>query len=59
VSGLVALLKAAHPAWSPAAIKSALMTTAYVRDNANGSIVDESTGTAAGAFDLGAGHVDP
>ncbi|XP_078156659.1 subtilase family protein [Carex rostrata] len=59
VSGLVALLKAAHPAWTPAAIKSALMTTAYVRDNANGSIVDESTGSAAGVFDLGSGHVDP
>lgn len=59
VSGLAALLKAAHPSWSPAAIKSALMTTAYVRDNSNGTVADESTGAAAGAFDLGAGHVDP
>lgn len=59
VSGLAALLKAAHPTWSPAAIKSALMTTAYVTDNANGTIADESTGAAAGAFDFGAGHVDP
>ncbi|KAG2579167.1 subtilisin-like protease SBT1.5 [Panicum virgatum] len=54
VSGL-----AAHPTWSPAAIKSALMTTAYVRDNRNGTMVDESTGAVAGAFDFGAGHVDP
>jgi subtilisin family serine protease len=59
VSGLAALLKAAHPTWSPAAIKSALMTTAYARDNRNGTMVDESTGAAAGAFDFGAGHVDP
>ncbi|KAJ3677110.1 hypothetical protein LUZ60_002834 [Juncus effusus] len=59
VSGLVALLKAAHPKWTPAVIKSALMTTAYVRDNANGSIIDESTGSPAGVFDFGSGHVDP
>jgi hypothetical protein len=48
---LAALLKEAHPGWSPSALKSALMTTAYVE-------VVNSNGDAADAFDMGAGHVD-
>ncbi|GLJ10868.1 hypothetical protein SUGI_0136900 [Cryptomeria japonica] len=59
VSGLAALLKGAHPDWSPAAIKSALMTTAYVHDNRAQTLMDESSGQAASAVDFGAGHVDP
>ncbi|KAG9457606.1 hypothetical protein H6P81_002114 [Aristolochia fimbriata] len=59
VSGLAALLKAAHPTWSPAAIRSALMTTAYVRDNRGEVMVDEATGNASTVMDHGAGHVDP
>ncbi|OAY79852.1 subtilisin-like protease SBT1.5 [Ananas comosus] len=59
VSGLAALLKAAHPDWSPAAIKSALMTTAYALDNSNSTMLDESAARPAGPFDFGAGHVDP
>ncbi|KAK7389696.1 hypothetical protein VNO78_24959 [Psophocarpus tetragonolobus] len=59
VSGLAALLKAAHPDWSPAAIKSALMTTAYTVDNKGDPMLDESTGNVSLVFDFGAGHVHP
>uniref|UniRef100_A0A0D6QRP6 Subtilisin-like protease n=2 Tax=Araucaria cunninghamii TaxID=56994 RepID=A0A0D6QRP6_ARACU len=59
VSGIAALLKGAHQEWSPAAIKSALMTTARVLDNAGGSILDIATGKPSTPFDHGAGHVDP
>ncbi|CAN0905582.1 Subtilisin-like protease SBT1.7 [Linum grandiflorum] len=50
VSGLAALIKAAHQDWSPAAIRSALMTTAYTA---------YKTGKPATPFDYGAGHVNP
>jgi hypothetical protein len=59
VSGLAALLKAAHPEWSPAAIRSALMTTAYTVDNRGGTMLDESTGNVSTVLDFGAGHVHP
>ncbi|XP_043717338.1 subtilisin-like protease SBT1.3 [Telopea speciosissima] len=59
VSGVAALLKARHPDWSPAAIRSALMTTAYVHDNTRNPIIDSSTGTPSNAFDHGAGHINP
>ncbi|KAJ1281311.1 hypothetical protein BS78_04G296500 [Paspalum vaginatum] len=59
VSGIAALLRQAHPDWSPAAIKSALMTTAYNVDSAGDIIKDMSTGEASTPFVRGAGHVDP
>ncbi|KAM1730899.1 hypothetical protein PS1_016879 [Malus domestica] len=59
VSGLAALVKAAHPEWSPAAIKSALMTTSYTAYKTGETIIDVATGNPATPFDYGAGHVDP
>ncbi|XP_071696253.1 subtilisin-like protease SBT1.7 [Rutidosis leptorrhynchoides] len=59
VSGLAALLKAAHPEWSPAVIKSALMTTAYTSYKNGKVLQDLATGNPSTPFDHGAGHVDP
>ncbi|KAL3688388.1 hypothetical protein R1sor_014697 [Riccia sorocarpa] len=59
ISGIAALLKAARPDWSPAAIKSAIMTTAYLKDNAGNVLTDEATGNMSNPFVYGAGHVDP
>lgn len=59
VSGLAALLRKAYPGWTPAAIKSALMTTAYNLDNAGHNIGDLATGEEASPFIHGSGHVSP
>ncbi|EYU28325.1 hypothetical protein ABFS82_12G129000 [Erythranthe guttata] len=59
ISGLAALLKAAHPNWSPSAIKSALMTTAYTHDNANSPLRDAADYSLSTPWAHGAGHVDP
>jgi subtilisin family serine protease len=53
VAGIAALIKQAHPEWSPAAIKSALMTTAHQ------DVVKAGSTTPADAFDMGGGHVVP
>lgn len=39
-SGIAALLHSAHPKWTPAAIKSALMTTADMMDHLGKPIMD-------------------
>ncbi|MED6192811.1 hypothetical protein PIB30_013706 [Stylosanthes scabra] len=59
VSGLAALIKSAHPEWSPAAIRSALMTTAYTAYKNGQKLQDSATGKPSTPFDHGAGHVDP
>ncbi|KAK4389373.1 Subtilisin-like protease SBT1.7 [Sesamum angolense] len=58
LSGIAALLKSAHPDWSPAAIKSALMTSA-TQTNLNGSFIADERLLPADVFTVGAGHVNP
>ncbi|PQQ01885.1 subtilisin-like protease SBT1.7 [Prunus yedoensis var. nudiflora] len=58
LSGIAALLKSSHPDWSPAAIKSAIMTTADVLNLAGLPIVDQDQ-NPANVFAMGAGHVNP
>lgn len=53
VAGTAALLRQAHPSWSPAAIKSAIMTTSRQDITATSGLGD------ANPFDLGAGHIVP
>ncbi|KAB8111014.1 hypothetical protein EE612_048543 [Oryza sativa] len=58
VAGVAGLLKALHPDWSPAAIKSAIMTTARVKDNMRRPMSNSSF-LRATPFSYGAGHVQP
>ncbi|NNH24316.1 S8 family peptidase, partial [Pseudokineococcus marinus] len=52
VAGLGALLLGVHPDWSPTAVKSAMMTTAY-------DLLEEDGTPDTDHFNGGAGHVDP
>ncbi|CAM0907980.1 unnamed protein product [Alopecurus aequalis] len=58
VSGVAALLKSLHPEWSPAAIRSAIMTSASAYDNTGNLILDEQRNRAT-VYDFGAGHIRP
>ncbi|KAK4262687.1 hypothetical protein QN277_028220 [Acacia crassicarpa] len=58
LSGIAALLKSTHPEWSPAAIKSAIMTTANTLNLAGEPILDERL-LPADIFATGAAHVNP
>ncbi|CAM0879283.1 unnamed protein product [Alopecurus aequalis] len=58
LSGIAALIKSNHPEWSPAAIKSAIMTTADSTDRSGNPILQEQR-KPADLFAIGAGHVNP
>ncbi|XP_059628931.1 subtilisin-like protease SBT3.5 isoform X2 [Cornus florida] len=60
VSGIVALLKSLHSNWSPAAIKSAIVTTAWTTYPSGEPIFAEGEPTKlADPFDFGGGIVNP
>ncbi|WZY68576.1 subtilisin-like protease SBT2.6 [Brassica napus] len=66
IAGIAALVKQKHPQWSPAAIKSALMTTSTVMDRAGRPLqaqqyseTETVTLVKATPFDYGSGHVSP
>lgn len=58
LSGIAALVKSMHPDWSPAAIKSAIMTTSDITRHDGEPIKDEQRRPAS-HFMMGAGHVNP
>ncbi|GFZ07151.1 subtilase family protein [Actinidia rufa] len=58
VAGAAALLRAIHPTWSSAAIRSALITSAGQNNNMGMPITD-ATGNPANPFQYGSGHFRP
>ncbi|VYS47853.1 unnamed protein product [Arabidopsis thaliana] len=60
ISGVIALLKSLHPDWSPAAFRSAIVTTAWRTDPFGEQIAAESSSLKVpDPFDYGGGLVNP
>ncbi|KAJ4951118.1 hypothetical protein NE237_027950 [Protea cynaroides] len=61
IAGIAALIKQKHPHWSPAAIISAMMTTADVTDRLGAPILAQQSYQLAPAtpFDYGSGAINP
>ncbi|XP_063938562.1 subtilisin-like protease SBT3.18 isoform X1 [Daucus carota subsp. sativus] len=59
VSGVISLIKSLHPDWSPAALKSAILTTAYTKDTTHDTILGGGHMKVSDPFDIGAGHINP
>ncbi|WCJ27301.1 subtilase family protein [Euphorbia peplus] len=58
VAASAALLKALHPTWSSAAIRSAIITTAWTKNN-KGKTITDPEGGIANPFQFGSGHFRP
>ncbi|KAI7743214.1 hypothetical protein M8C21_019735 [Ambrosia artemisiifolia] len=59
-SGVAALLKTAHPNWTPSAIRSAMMTTSDIQDNTFKPIQDIGDyNNPSTPLAMGSGHVAP
>jgi hypothetical protein len=58
VAGVAATVKAWNPTWSPAAVRSAIMTTATQLNNDRAPMTTDS-GSVATPYDYGAGQVHP
>ncbi|XP_044955140.1 subtilisin-like protease 4, partial [Hordeum vulgare subsp. vulgare] len=58
IGGIAVLIKKAHPTWSPAAIKSAMMTTADTMDGRRMQMLDQD-GRPANLISMGAGFINP
>jgi subtilisin family serine protease len=66
IAGIAALIQQKHPRWSPAAIKSALLTTTTTLDRGGNPILSQQYSETeamklvkATPFDYGNGHVNP
>ncbi|CAI5472118.1 unnamed protein product [Closterium sp. Yama58-4] len=58
IAGIAALLMQKYPTWSPAAIKSAMLTTAYTTNTAR-KFIRTAKGQMASPWNYGSGHVFP
>ncbi|KAJ0977813.1 hypothetical protein J5N97_013287 [Dioscorea zingiberensis] len=59
VAGVMALIKKKYPTWSPAAIQSAIITSADDVDLAGKPFTDMKTWKPSNIFARGAGHLNP
>ncbi|CAA2974161.1 Subtilisin-like protease SDD1 [Olea europaea subsp. europaea] len=61
IAGIAALIKQKHPDWSPAAITSAMMTTANITATSGAPILAQQKNKLSPAtpFDFGAGFINP